>query len=86
MKRAIWSFIIGIGLCTCTAKGSLSDPTTTAVSGAAPQNPNIGPSQTYEVVETLAFSNQGDGKPEKFNAWVALIRTIAPYQEILAMD
>ncbi|MCJ7775196.1 MAG: transglutaminase-like domain-containing protein [Desulfobulbaceae bacterium] len=38
--------------------------------------------RTYDVVETITFSNEGDNQPEKFNLWVALMSTIPPYQEV----
>jgi transglutaminase-like putative cysteine protease len=39
--------------------------------------------QTYVVRQTISLSNTGDRKPEKQNLWVALIRDLPPYQDVL---
>ena len=36
----------------------------------------------YRVEQTISLLNYGEGTPEKQNLWVALIRSIAPYQEV----
>ena len=38
----------------------------------------------YSVHQQLSLVNEGDGKPEKQNLWVALIRDILPYQKVLS--
>jgi len=38
----------------------------------------------YQVHQRLTLTNAGPGKPEKQNLWVALIRTVLPYQEVLS--
>jgi transglutaminase-like putative cysteine protease len=40
----------------------------------------------YVVHQQLSLVNAGPGAPEKQNIWVALIRTLAPYQEVMSMD
>jgi transglutaminase-like putative cysteine protease len=40
----------------------------------------------YVVHQQLALVNNGPGKPEKQNIWVALIRDFAPYQDVLSME
>ena len=40
----------------------------------------------YVVHQQLALVNAGPGQPEKQNIWVALIRTLSPYQEVVSMD
>ncbi len=40
----------------------------------------------YIVHQQLALINHGPGKPEKQNIWVALIRSLPPYQEVWSMD
>jgi transglutaminase-like putative cysteine protease len=42
--------------------------------------------QEYQVRQTLTLVNQGPGQPEKQNLWVALIRTLPPYQEVLSLE
>jgi transglutaminase-like putative cysteine protease len=36
----------------------------------------------YSVHQTLSLVNQGSGQPVKQNLWVALIRSVPPYQEV----
>jgi transglutaminase-like putative cysteine protease len=38
----------------------------------------------YIVRQQLSLVNEGDGKPEKQNLWVALIRDVPPYQKVLS--
>jgi transglutaminase-like putative cysteine protease len=40
----------------------------------------------YVVHQQLALVNTGPGQPEKQNIWVALIRSLPPYQEVTSMD
>jgi transglutaminase-like putative cysteine protease len=40
----------------------------------------------YVVRQQLTLVNEGPGKPEKQNIWVALIRDFAPYQEVRSME
>jgi transglutaminase-like putative cysteine protease len=47
---------------------------------------NILGQREYTVHQQLALVNAGPGAPEKQNIWVALIRTLPPYQEVTSMD
>ncbi len=40
----------------------------------------------YVVHQQLTLTNAGPGQPEKQNIWVALIRTIPPYQDVPSID
>jgi transglutaminase-like putative cysteine protease len=40
----------------------------------------------YVVRQELTLVNEGPGKPEKQNIWVALIRDFPPYQEVRSME
>jgi transglutaminase-like putative cysteine protease len=40
----------------------------------------------YEVEETLTLANHGPGRPTKQNVWMALIRSVPPYQQVLLME
>jgi transglutaminase-like putative cysteine protease len=40
----------------------------------------------YDVHQQLALVNEGPGQPEKQNIWVALIRDLPPYQDVLSME
>jgi len=42
--------------------------------------------RNYHVTQTISLLNYGEGMPEKQNLWVALIRNIAPYQEMLSRE
>ncbi|MDH5605699.1 MAG: transglutaminase domain-containing protein [Anaerolineae bacterium] len=39
---------------------------------------------TYKVIEELTIINKGEGIPSKQNIWLALVRSIPPYQEVHA--
>jgi len=39
----------------------------------------------YDVEQRLVLHNAGPGKPEKQNLWVALIRDLAPYQNVKSL-
>jgi transglutaminase-like putative cysteine protease len=50
---------------------------------AAPTEQNtIASTRSYQVTQTVELLNYGEGTPEKQNLWVALIRSIPPYQEV----
>jgi transglutaminase-like putative cysteine protease len=40
--------------------------------------------QQYIVHQQLSLVNEGNGKPDKQNLWVALIRDLPPYQHVLS--
>lgn len=42
----------------------------------------IASTRHYEITQTIELLNYGEGMPEKQDLWVALIRSIAPYQEV----
>jgi hypothetical protein len=61
-----------------------------ATPSPATPTPNPGVSilsqRTYTVHQQVALINEGQGKPEKQNIWVALISDFPPYQQVLSMD
>jgi len=42
--------------------------------------------RVYAVHQQITLVNKGPGKPEKQNIWVALIRTLPPYQLVQSMQ
>ena len=42
--------------------------------------------QAYMVRQTISLANIGNRKPEKQNLWVALIRDVHPYQEVVSRE
>ena len=40
----------------------------------------------YRVRQRLTLVNEGPGQPDKQNLWVALIRSVPPYQEVLSTE
>lgn len=58
-----------------------SSPADTEVAG-----PTVLSSTRYKVVERVTLVNHGPGAPDKHNLWVALISTVAPYQQVEAME
>lgn len=58
---------------------------TLLLAACAPQpHSEIRSTRRYRVTQTIELLNYGKGTPEKQNLWVALIRSIAPYQEVLS--
>jgi transglutaminase-like putative cysteine protease len=58
-----------------------------AATGATPGNiptPEVVSTRKYTVHQHLAFTNEGDTKPEKQNLWVALIHDFPPYQKVIS--
>jgi transglutaminase-like putative cysteine protease len=49
-------------------------------------NPTILQAVEYEVEETLTLVNRGSGRPTKQNVWLALIRSLPPYQNARLME
>lgn len=49
---------------------------------ACTPTPKTRATQSYHVRQTLILRNEGKGTPEKQHLWVALIRSIPPYQEV----
>ena len=70
--------------------GAEQRPTASASLGQqSPQtssNPSIFQTVEYEVEEILTLANRGSGRPAKQNVWVALIRSVPPYQEVRQME
>jgi transglutaminase-like putative cysteine protease len=40
----------------------------------------------YAIHQRLTLANQGPGQPDKQNLWVALIRSLFPYQQVLSTE
>jgi len=49
-------------------------------------NPSILRVVEYEVEENLTLENRGLGQPAKQNVWIALIRSVPPYQQVRLME
>jgi transglutaminase-like putative cysteine protease len=45
-------------------------------------DPSILQTVEYEVEEILTLANRGSGRPAKQNVWMALIRSLPPYQQV----
>jgi transglutaminase-like putative cysteine protease len=76
------SIIIALVLAGCSIQSENSIAITPAVISATSLSTNADRTHTYDVIETITFSNEGDNPPGKFNLWVALMSTIHPYQEV----
>jgi transglutaminase-like putative cysteine protease len=57
---------------------------TAPVSGLASSRSKVIATREYTVQQRLSLVNEGDGRPEKQNLWLALIRDVPPYQKILS--
>ena len=60
--------------------------TTSSLPDSASARVTIGKTQQYIVHQQLSLVNEGDGKPDKQNLWVALIRDVPPYQHVLSKE
>ena len=58
--------------------------TPSTLSNFASSQGKIVTTKQYIVHQQLSLVNEGDGKPEKQNLWVALIRDVPPYQKVLS--
>ena len=58
--------------------------TTSSLNDSASAQATIAGTQQYIVHQQLSLVNEGAGKPDKQNLWVALIRDLPPYQHILS--
>ena len=50
----------------------------------APTPPGVTGTREYVVRQELRLDNEGEAAPAKQNLWVALIRDLAPYQQVLS--
>jgi transglutaminase-like putative cysteine protease len=66
----------------CQLRADPLVPSATSTGGiVTPEN-----QREYNVHQRLALVNEGAGRPEKQNIWVALIRSFPPYQDVLSME
>lgn len=49
-------------------------------------DPSILQTVEYEIEEVLTLTNRGSGRPAKQNVWLALIRSMPPYQDVRQME
>jgi transglutaminase-like putative cysteine protease len=68
--------------------GVIQEPTALLVdqSPETESSPSIPQVIEYDVQEDLALANHGPGRPMKQNVWIALIRSVPPYQEVRSME
>jgi len=67
----------------CAACAPINQPPSDAT-GETPPTAEIIATQQYTIRQTISLSNTGEREPEKQNLWVALIRGLPPYQEVLS--
>ncbi len=83
MFRISWlSFLFTSLLLCCSCQ--VSSPSLEAEDFLPAQSGTIIGNRSYSIELTLVIKNLGQGKPEKQNIWVALIRDFPPYQELLS--
>jgi transglutaminase-like putative cysteine protease len=58
--------------------------TTSSLPDSASARATVARTQQYIVRQQLSLVNEGEGKPDKQNLWVALIRDVSPYQHVLS--
>ena len=67
----------------CAACAPVNQPPSNIGEGTTP-GVKIISTQKYTVKQTISLDNTGERSPEKQNLWVALIRDLPPYQEVLS--
>ncbi len=82
ISRSLVLFILLISSLGCQPRAASTRPATTTPSTLA----TIQSQREYSVHQQLTLVNDGSGKPEKQNLWVALIRTFSPYQDVKSME
>lgn len=76
------SLFLLIFLLGCQPRANLSILSTTTPGGSI----TVLGRREYEVHQQLDLVNEGPGKPEKQNIWIALIRDFPPYQDVPSME
>lgn len=72
----------------CGCQGQVTQP----LADGSTATPSASPAYTtektieYEVRESLTVVNNGPGEPSKHNLWLALLRTITPYQTVRSVE
>jgi len=80
MKFRLLSALIFIISLTACAPGKTPSKTNAAASSAT----EIISTQQYNLHQEISLVNTGEHKPGKQNLWVALIRDVSPYQEVIS--
>lgn len=70
-------------LILCAACTSIGLPATNST-GLTPSTAQILAIRKYTVHQKISLTNTGDRSPAKQNLWVALIRNLPPYQEVIS--
>ncbi len=82
MKPSRFVILFLVMLIVLTACGEHADSQTLEILTASESGAFPAAGRVYTLEQTITFSNIGSGQPDKFNLWVALIRTFPPYQEV----
>jgi transglutaminase-like putative cysteine protease len=80
-SRRLFLFTLLIFSLGCQPRADSWIPATTTTSALV----TILDQREYVVHQQLALVNEGPGQPEKQNIWIALIRSLPPYQEVTSM-
>ena len=73
-----WCFVLVFIVSSCSPMEKPQDATSLQTS--------VVRTQAYMVRQTISLANIGNRKPEKQNLWVALIRDVHPYQEVVSRE
>ncbi len=79
-SRSTWLLIAFL-----TLSEAACQPTKSLSTSASPLITVVG-QREYEVHQSLKLINEGPGKPEKQNLWVALIHDFPPYQKVISIN
>lgn len=67
-------------------KKEIVDDSSSSLSRDEGKKATVLSSVVYQIVERMTVVNEGPGEPSKQNIWMALIRDVYPYQEVLSME
>ena len=80
-RRLFWIVLLIFSWSACQSQGEILSPVTTASPFIT-----VVSHRKYSIHQRLTLINEGPGKPEKQNVWVALIQSMPPYQEVLSLE
>ena len=82
-RNVFWSIILAwFLLAGCQSRAVSTSPAGTPTDTRV----TVMGQREYTVHQQITIVNDGPGKPEKQNIWVALIQTFAPYQQVESMQ
>jgi transglutaminase-like putative cysteine protease len=86
MRKNIFLYLLVFSLLISSIGCQPKINTSTLITPTSGPGVSILSQRTYAVHQQVALINDGSGRPEKQNIWVALITDFTPYQQVLSMQ